>query len=108
MTIASDGLGEDIRLDAGVETVLYRVVQEALTNVVRHASATTVRISVIRTTAKIRAVVEDDGVGFDPAAAASSLGLRGMAERARLVGGTVTFDSAPGQGTTVTLEAPCA
>lgn len=108
VTIASDGLGEDIRLDARVETVLYRVVQEALTNVVRHASATTVRISVIRTTAKIRAVVEDDGVGFDPAAAASSLGLRGMAERARLVGGTVTFDSAPGQGTTVTLEVPCA
>src|SRR6266540_6248483 len=90
-----DGLGEAERLAAEVETVAYRVIQEAVTNVVRHARAASVRIAVTRSAAGLRVSVTDDGVGFDPAAAGSgSLGLRGMHERAALAGGHVGVTSA--------------
>ncbi len=102
-----DGLGEAERLAAEVETVAYRVIQEAVTNVVRHARAASVRIAVTRSAAGLRVSVTDDGVGFDPAAAGSgSLGLRGMHERAALAGGHVGVTSASGHGTTVVLEVP--
>jgi signal transduction histidine kinase len=101
-----------LRLPAEVEMALYRIVQEALTNVVRHAAATHVGVILERRQGSVVAIVEDDGRGFDvPATLAGAgegqrLGLFGMQERAALVGGRLTLESAPGQGTTVFVEIP--
>ena len=104
-----DGLDEDGRFATEVETVVYRVVQEALTNVVRHAQASRAGVSLAVADGCLRAVVTDDGVGFEPAAPRHrSLGLLGMGERTSLVGGRVEIASKPGSGTTVTLEVPVA
>lgn len=101
------GLDDGTRLAPEIETVVYRVVQEALTNVARHAAASAASVVVAREGARVRAVVEDDGRGFEPAAVErASLGLGGMTERAALVGGSVDVDSGPGRGTTVRLEVP--
>lgn len=94
------------RLPAAVETALYRVVQEAVTNVVRHASATRVDVLVERRDGRVVAMVEDDGNGFAPGTdmGAECLGLVGMRERAEALGGTLTLESAPGEGTTIAVE----
>lgn len=90
-----------------VATVVYRVVQEALTNVVRHAQATSASVAVTAVSGYLRALIEDDGIGFNPAENRDGhLGLQGMNERAELVGGTVRVVSTPGSGTTVVLEVP--
>lgn len=102
-----DDLSDDTRLPPDLETVVYRVVQESLTNVTRHADATQVRMSVRVCDGLLRAEIVDDGAGFDPTEARErSLGLIGMAERATLAGGSVEVVSAPGAGTTVRLELP--
>jgi signal transduction histidine kinase len=107
--VALDGLSEDGRFPTEVETVVYRVVQEALTNVVRHARARRVSVQLTQDRACLRAVVTDDGTGFDPEATGGrSLGLLGMRERATLVGGRVEIASAPGAGTRMELEVPVA
>lgn len=97
------------RLPAAVETALYRVVQEAVTNVVRHASATRVDVLAERRDGRVVVVVEDDGKGFAPGTAggAEHLGLVGMRERAEALGGTLTIESAPGEGTTIAVEVAC-
>ncbi len=94
------------RLPANVETVLYRIVQEALTNVVRHAHATRVDVVLTRRDDKLIVIVEDDGVGFDTEAASNSerLGLFGMRERAEMIDGRLLIESAPGKGTTIMME----
>ena len=105
--LAVHGLDDDQRLSPELETVVYRVVQEALTNVVRHAAASSASVVVARDGGRLRAVVEDDGGGFDLASAhRPSLGLGGMSERAALVGGSLDVDTAEGRGTTVRLEVP--
>ena len=107
--LSLDGVSEDGRFHTEVETVVYRVVQEALTNVVRHARADHVSVRLAQDRACLRAVVSDDGAGFDPAATGRrSLGLLGMRERATLVGGRVEVVSAPGAGTRMELEVPVA
>lgn len=97
-------------LDEEAKLVLYRIVQEALSNVVRHAQASRVNIRVEVSEERVVAVVEDDGRGFDSRtgleASGRGLGLVGMRERATLVGGRVVVDSAPGAGTRVRLEIP--
>jgi len=99
-------LGEE-RLPSEVETTLYRIVQEALTNVVKHAEAQKVSILLVRRKGSATAVIEDDGRGFDPSAAsADSLGLQGIRERAELHDGRLTVESAPGSGTTLVVEVP--
>ena len=101
-------LAPDERLSPEIETVIFRVVQEALTNVVRHASATTASVALAGRDGVIRVFVEDDGVGFDPqqTPTRAHLGIEGMLERAELVGGTVSVTSAVGAGTTIVLEVP--
>jgi signal transduction histidine kinase len=100
------GLGPG-RLPADVETAIYRVVQEALTNVARHAGAAQVSVTVTRSTGLVTAVVEDDGAGFDPAEAPDGrLGLLGMRERVALVGGEADVESSPGGGTVVLARIP--
>ncbi|TVQ17238.1 MAG: response regulator [Spirochaetaceae bacterium] len=100
---SSHGLARD------VEVSLLRIIQESLTNVTRHAHATTVTVECGRTTTGVVWRVRDDGVGFDPASSrpAGSLGLIGMNERAAAWGGRVTIVSAPGNGTAVEVEVPC-
>ena len=99
-------LGEK-RLSAEAETVLYRIVQESLTNIVKHASAERVSITFVRKGDAAVAVVEDDGSGFDPESVREgALGLTGMRERVALVGGTLTLESTRGVGTTLVAEVP--
>jgi signal transduction histidine kinase len=102
-------------LDTGVETAVYRVVQESLTNVARHAKAERVDIHVYRSdagSANDRVVIDfrDDGVGFDPvlARAKGRRGLEGMRERIELLGGTIEISSTPGAGVQVHVELPVA
>jgi signal transduction histidine kinase len=97
----------DERLPNDVETTVYRIVQEALTNVVKHAEASRVSILLVQRDATVTAVVEDDGRGFDSAAVRDdSLGLEGMRERAELHDGRMTIETAPGSGTTLRIELP--
>ena len=99
--------GDPSSLGEDAQTAVYRTAQEALNNIGRHAGATAVEmeLSVNGHGAELR--VRDDGAGFDPSdAKGGGLGLKGMAERARLVGGELDVRSAPGGGTTVTLRIP--
>ncbi|HEU5171631.1 MAG TPA: histidine kinase, partial [Gemmatimonadales bacterium] len=99
------------RLPPAVETTLFRVAQEAITNVARHARARVAVISILREGTLARLRVADDGAGFDVAALMASpdrrrLGIAGMEERVALLGGTLEITSAPGRGTTVTMAVP--
>jgi two-component system, NarL family, sensor histidine kinase DevS len=99
-------LGET-RLPSEVETALYRVVQESLTNVVKHAQARNVSVSLARRESVVVAVIEDDGAGFQPAAAREGgVGLLGMRERLALLDGRLEIESRPGAGTTLVAEVP--
>jgi two-component system sensor histidine kinase UhpB len=102
--------GMDRRLADDVEVVVYRIVQEALTNVAKHADARSVDVSVTCAQRCIEAVITDDGQGFDVDAIMSSrergLGLFGMQERVALVGGTLHMSSQPGRGCRVSMSIP--
>jgi len=93
-----------------IELAIYRIVQECLRNVARHARASTASVFLECVHGKLRVEIKDDGCGFDPLAVrrseAGGMGMLGMSERAALVGGTVTFSSRPGSGTTVRVEVP--
>jgi two-component system, chemotaxis family, CheB/CheR fusion protein len=91
------------------EVTFYRVAQEALNNVMKHAHATRVDVLLENRDGSVTLVIEDDGVGFDPADAsidARGIGLMGMRERAALIGGNAQVESSPGKGTTVFLRCP--
>jgi signal transduction histidine kinase len=97
----------ETRLPSEVETTLYRIVQEALTNVVKHAEADEVSILLVRRDAAVTAVIEDNGRGFAPdTMKTDSLGLEGMRERAELHDGRLTIETSPGSGTTLVVEIP--
>jgi signal transduction histidine kinase len=99
-------LGE-ARLPSEVETALYRVVQESLTNIVKHAKARNVSVSIARRQSTVAAVIEDDGAGFDPRAVRDGgVGLLGMRERLALLDGRLEIESRPGAGATVVAEVP--
>ncbi len=97
------------RLPASVETAVYRIVEEALSNVLRHARASRVDVLLQRRADALIAIVEDDGAGFevDELWTEHGLGLVGMRERAEMLGGKLTLESTPGFGTTVYLTMPC-
>jgi signal transduction histidine kinase len=95
------------RLPSEVETTLYRIVQEALTNVTKHAGARRLSVVLTRKEGAVVAVVEDDGAGFDPREPThDGLGLVGMRERLALVGGRLRVESSPGRGTALVAEVP--
>jgi len=99
-------LGE--RLPPALETALYRIFQEAMTNAARHSGCTTVSVLLTRRDGRVQAIVEDDGHGFDVAAtrrARTSVGIHGMAERVELIAGTMDIESGE-DGTTVYVEVP--
>ncbi len=100
---------DDRRLPPDVERELYRILQEAVTNAVRHARAPRIDVWIDIGPAGVTVTVADDGVGFDPTARAISsrhLGLTSMRERAAALGGTLAIESAPGEGTTVRAVVP--
>jgi signal transduction histidine kinase len=101
--------GLDERLPPEIETALYRIIQEALTNIVRHAGAQTASILVERMSDKVLTIIDDDGSGFDPGfinASDGHLGLYGIRERAELLSGELVIESEPGSGTSLFVEIP--
>jgi PAS domain S-box-containing protein len=98
--------GLDRRFSPDVETAVYRIVQEALTNVARHAAVREATVRVWADQAAVHVQVEDRGRGFDVSAAEHSVGITGMRERALLIGGSLDVESAPGRGTVVTADIP--
>jgi signal transduction histidine kinase len=116
---AASGIRADIhstgtdgeRLPEPVETTLYRVLQEALTNVWKHSAAKSVSVIVERHPEQVQLIVEDDGDGFDPDSddgTPGHFGLLGMRERVSLIGGTFNIESGSGQGTTLYVRVPLA
>jgi signal transduction histidine kinase len=93
---------EDERLSPELETAVYRLVQEALTNVVKHAHASRVAIEIVAHDGHVDVGVRDDGNGFDPALPREGFGITGMRERVGLADGSLTITSSPGEGTLVT------
>jgi signal transduction histidine kinase len=104
--------GQERRLSTDVELTLFRIAQEALNNVRKHAEASHVVATIEVSDSAVRMMIEDDGKGFRPPtmpdhpASAGRLGLIGMQERARLLGGMLVVDSAPGRGTKVVVNVP--
>jgi PAS domain S-box-containing protein len=98
--------GLDGRLPAEVETAAYRIIQEALTNVARHAGVKQAVVQVVRDRNELSLRVEDRGAGFDTAAVRGTSGISGMYERTALLGGRLDVTSAPGSGTRVTATFP--
>ncbi len=107
----SGSLDEDDRFSSELETACFRIVQEGVTNVVRHARATRISVRLERVVSDLILLITDDGAGFDArmlrsGSGMSTLGLRGMEERAQAVGGTITIDSAPALGTEICARFP--
>jgi PAS domain S-box-containing protein len=100
-----EGLDTDPLLPL-VQNTVYRALQEALTNVAKHAGARRVSVRLVRDATMVELRVQDDGVGFEPGTNHRGLGLQGMRERAVLLGGAVQLESAPGKGTTITARFP--
>ncbi|HET8782999.1 MAG TPA: PAS domain S-box protein [Pyrinomonadaceae bacterium] len=107
----SGSLDEDDRFSSELETACFRIVQEGVTNVVRHARATRISVRLERVVSDLVLLITDDGAGFDArmirtGSGMATLGLRGMEERAQAVGGTITIDSAPALGTEICARFP--
>lgn len=98
--------GPDIRLSPAQEIAVYRVVQEAITNAIRHGGAARIAVSLGRTKSEFVTRVSDDGAGFVPSRAELGFGIVGMRERAELAEGRLEIDSTPGEGAEVTLTLP--
>jgi|GEM_PF-3425206 len=105
--------GEEKRLPGEIETALYRIIQEALTNVVKHAKAKKVGLRIDKRADVVMVIIKDDGKGFDldtmqsPETSTWGLGLIGMADRTALVGGDFKIYTKPGEGTRIEVEIPC-
>lgn len=102
--------GADFEVDPELSTALFRVLQESLTNVARHAGATHVRVALVDGGDTVRLEVQDNGKGTDPAGSSprKTFGLLGMRERATMLGGELAVRSSPGAGTSVLMSIPCA
>jgi signal transduction histidine kinase len=106
LDLAYEQRREHERLSTELETALYRITQEALTNARKHGAATRAVIELHEYETSVQLMVRDDGQGFEPAAKTDGFGLIGMRERAELLAGRVEVDSTRGQGTTVTASFP--
>lgn len=104
--MAADGGGDPIRFVGQIEDTVYRLVQEALNNVAKHAGTDRARVEVIEAGDKIFIQIEDRGRGFESGAKSDGFGLLGMRERVLLAGGTLVVRSAVGAGTTITARLP--
>jgi two-component system sensor histidine kinase UhpB len=109
--ISVEGIEPHPRLDSNTEIALFRIVQEALTNVAKHSQASNVRITIAVEDKRLYLIIEDDGIGFDPGISiqtdsGQSWGLLSMTERAEALGGQCRIDSSSDQGTKVSVEIP--
>jgi signal transduction histidine kinase len=106
------GQYQSVGISPEIETILYRIIQEALNNVAKHSGATRVALVLRRNTDHVQAIIEDDGRGFDNPVASQSangsghLGLLGIQERLGIVGGSLTVESTPGFGATLIAHVP--
>ena len=98
--------GLEQRMDRALEIVVYRMVQELVSNVLKHAQATELSVNVTREPGRLSVMVIDDGKGFDPQGQVSGIGLGNVRARASAIGAVVRVDSTPGKGTTVSVECP--
>ncbi|MED3625195.1 PAS domain S-box protein [Neobacillus thermocopriae] len=94
------------RLDISIELTIYRIIQEALTNIWKYADVNEASVTVREMDDVVRVMIEDKGKGFDPESHTTGVGLFSMDERARSVGGNLTVNSSPGEGTRIILEVP--
>jgi signal transduction histidine kinase len=102
-------LGTPLPVSTRMETSLYRLAQEAITNILRHASATKAVVRLVYAPEWIRLQVEDNGIGFSPETVqAGKFGLIGMNERVKMLRGTLKIESSPGQGTRIGISIPLA
>ena len=107
-----DIVGSERHFSAEVQVVLFRIVQEALRNVARHSVASQAQVTAVFNEQTIKVTIEDNGKGFalpeiiTDLSRLGKLGLTGMQERARLLGGSLKVESGPGKGTTVIVEVP--
>ena len=97
---------DDLKLEEDQASEFFRIFQECLTNVMRHADAKSVSVTLAEEGADLILVVSDDGKGFDESDVSESLGFLGMKERAQVCGGRLDIASSPGAGTTVALRVP--
>ena len=102
------GLDENHRLEPALESVVFRIIQELVQNIVKHARASEVTVQLLRRSGELCVLVTDNGVGFDPTTLGEDvgIGLKNIESRLMYLGGRVDFDSRPGRGTTVTIEVP--
>jgi two-component system NarL family sensor kinase len=100
--------GLDERLDSNVETILYRIIQESVNNVIKHSGADTLDITILKEPGEITATIEDNGKGFDATDKEKfeGIGLKNMRTRIEYLKGSIEFNSTPGQGTVVALHVP--
>lgn len=108
LDVELDLFGMDDRLDQRTEIIIYRIIQELVSNVLKHAKADRLSIQVTRARTSVNVIVEDNGVGFDPMNVVGGLGLSGARARAAELGGVVHVDPKPGHGTSVTIDIPLA
>jgi signal transduction histidine kinase len=101
--VVAEGVSGEMSDD--YKTVIYRVVQEAMNNAARHSKAKNIRVSVRQNAGRISVVVTDDGVGFDPKRT-RGMGILGMEERVKRLGGTFAIESQAGQGAALRFELP--
>ena len=94
------------RHDDELETALYRITQEAMTNALKHAGAESLSVEITEADGHVDIRVRDEGRGYDPSEHTGGFGLLGMRERVELLGGRLTVDTAPGAGTTVLARLP--
>jgi len=106
VAITFEASGGPRRVDPVIETVLFRVAQEALTNILRHAHTDTARLGILFEKEQIILTVQDQGAGFIPALKGPGFGLAGITERVELINGRLEIDTAPGKGTTITVVVP--
>jgi signal transduction histidine kinase len=104
--LAATGSEEPVRFSPELEATIYRLVQEAMNNAIKHADPARISVTVSRDDSSVEVTVADDGAGFEPRPAERSFGLIGMEERATLSGGTLEVESEPGRGTQVRAELP--
>ena len=98
--------GQPHQLPLFTSTMAFRIIQEVVTNALRHAKATNILLTLLFTESNLLITVEDDGVGFDPAAPASGLGLRSIKERVHILNGQIAIDSTAEEGTNVLITLP--
>ncbi len=106
MSISLEANGPDSRLDEEIETVLYRVIQESVNNVIKHAGATKLNIQLTKDEEGVAVTIEDNGKGFDMKQKDKGIGLKNMLTRVQFLKGTIDIDSSPGRGTLVAVFIP--